>query len=108
MSGPWKPGSICRARVLGYFAFDGILQLTFKQSLLEQKFMQVQDVQVGEIVKGTIKSLTSTGLFVSLSGNIDGVIWPNHYADIALKHPAKRFKVGTSIKCRVSWKRHLT
>jgi rRNA biogenesis protein RRP5 len=69
---------------------------------LDQKFLQVADVQVGEVVKGTIKKLTDSALFVSLSGNVDGIIWPNHYADIPLKHPQKRFKPGGTIKCRVS------
>lgn len=100
-SGPWKPGSIHRARVTGYFPFDGLLQLSMKPSVLEQKFLQVGDVEVGETIRGTIKKLTETGLFVTLSGNIDGVVWPNHYADISLKQPSKRFKAGASIKCRV-------
>lgn len=69
--------------------------------MLEQKYIQVTDMEVGEVVKGTIKKLTDSALFVTLSGSIDGVIWPNHYADIMLKHPARRFKVGASIKCRV-------
>ncbi|KAJ7042430.1 hypothetical protein C8F04DRAFT_77315 [Mycena alexandri] len=100
-SGPWKPGSVHRARVTGYFPFDGLLQLSLKPSILEQKFLQVADVQVGEVIKGSIKKLTDSGLFVSMSGNVDGVVWPNHYADITLKHPAKRFKAGAGIKCRV-------
>jgi len=78
-----------------------LLQLSLKPSILEQKYIQVSDVEVGEVVKGTIKKLTDSALFVTLSGNIDGVVWPNHYADIQLKHPAKRFKVGASIKCKV-------
>jgi rRNA biogenesis protein RRP5 len=78
------------------------LHLSLRPSILEQIFFQVSDVQVGELVKGTIKKLAESGLFVSLSGNVDGVVWPNHYADIALKHPSKRFKAGASIKCRVS------
>lgn len=85
----------------GYFPFDGLLQLSMKPSVLDQKFLQVADVQVGEVIKGTIKKLTDSGLFVSMSGNVDGVIWPNHYADITLKHPAKRFKTGGNLKCRV-------
>lgn len=101
-SGHWKIGTVHRARVTGYFPFDGYLQMSFRQSILDQKFLQVADVQVGEVVKGTIKKLTDSALFVSLSGNIDGVIWPNHYADIPLKHPQKRFKAGATIKCRVS------
>lgn len=100
-TGPWKPGTLHRARVTGYFSFDGLLQLSFKPSIIEQKFLQVSDVEVGEVIKGTIKKLTDSGLFVSLSRSIDGVVWPNHYADITLKHPEKRFKPGVGIKCKV-------
>ena len=32
---------------------------------------------------------------------MDGVVWPLHYADIRLKHPEKRFRVGASIRTRV-------
>ncbi|KAJ8488314.1 hypothetical protein ONZ45_g14005 [Pleurotus djamor] len=100
-SGPYKVGSLHRARVTGYFAFDGILQISLKPSILAQKFFHVEELEVGEVVKGTIKKLADSGLFVSLSGKFDGVVWPNHFADIALKHPAKRFKPGASIKCRI-------
>jgi rRNA biogenesis protein RRP5 len=79
-----------------------LLQLSLKSSILEEKFLQVTDVHVGQLVKGTIKRLTDTGLFVSLSENLDGVVWPSHYADIVLKHPSKKFKVGGNVKCRVS------
>lgn len=85
----------------GYFALDGYLQLSLRPSILEKKFLQVADVIVGEVVKGTIKKLIESALFVSLSGNVDGVVWPIHFADIPLKHPQKRFKPGGSIKCRV-------
>lgn len=52
-------------------------------------------------MKGTIKSVSDTALFVNLTGKIDAVIWPNHFADIKLKQPARRFKPGASIKCKV-------
>ncbi|KAJ4499442.1 hypothetical protein C8R41DRAFT_754139 [Lentinula lateritia] len=100
-SGPWKPGSLHRARVLGYYSFDGLLQLSLKPSVLARKHLQVTDVHVGEIVKGVIKNLNDSGLFVSLSETVDGVVWPNHFADIRLKNPSKRFKIGATIKCRV-------
>lgn len=73
-----------------------------RASVLEQKFLRVSDVQVGDLLKGTVKKLTDNALFVSISGNVDGVVFPNHYADIRLKHPQKRFKEGSCIKCRVS------
>ena len=73
-----------------------------RASVLEQQFLRVSDVQVGELLKGTVKKLTDGALFVSISGSVDGVVFPNHYADIMLKHPQKRFKEGANIKCRVS------
>ncbi|KAI0756786.1 U3 snoRNP-associated protein Rrp5 [Daedaleopsis nitida] len=100
-SGAWKLGTVHQARITGYYPLDGILQLSLRASILSQKFLQVADVQVGEVIKGTVKKLTDSALFVSISGNVDGVVWPNHYADIPLKHPQKRFKPGGSIKCRV-------
>ncbi|KAF8519094.1 U3 snoRNP-associated protein Rrp5 [Hysterangium stoloniferum] len=100
-SGHWKVGTVHCARVIGFQALDGILQLSLQPSVLEQKFLQVQDVELGEVLKATVKKLTNDALFVSLSGSVDGVIWPNHYADISLKHPQKRFKEGSTIKCRV-------
>jgi rRNA biogenesis protein RRP5 len=69
--------------------------------VLSQSFLHVSDVTPGTVLKGTVKALTDAALFVSLSGAVDGVIWPNHYADIALRHPQKRFKPGQSIRCRV-------
>ncbi|EIW86889.1 hypothetical protein CONPUDRAFT_115715 [Coniophora puteana RWD-64-598 SS2] len=100
-SGPWRCGTLHRARVIGHHIFDRVLQLSSKPSVLEQKFVQAGDIAVGEVMKGSVKKLTETALFISISGNADGVIWPNHYADIALKHPSKRFKPGGSVKCRV-------
>ena len=100
-SGNWKIGTVHQARVTGFHLLDGLLQLSMKPSVLAQSFLRVDDVTVGDVVKGTVKKLTDSALFVSLNGSVDGVIWPTHYADIALKHPQKRFKQGATIKCRV-------
>ncbi|KAG9054803.1 rRNA biogenesis protein rrp5 [Serendipita sp. 407] len=100
-SGPYKSGTVHRARVIGFYPFDGVLKCSMKESILQQKWLRVEEVQVGETVKGTINSLTDRGLFVSISGSVHAVIWPNHYADIHLKHPERKFKIGNSIKCRV-------
>lgn len=39
---------------------------------------------------------------MAISDEVDGVVWPLHFADIKLKNPERRFKVGGSVKCRVS------
>ncbi|KAI5476893.1 hypothetical protein MNV49_007065 [Pseudohyphozyma bogoriensis] len=100
-SGPWKIGTLHRARVVGYSAVDGLVQLSLQPSVLEKSFLRVSDVKVGDVIKGTVRRLNDNGLFVEISGNVDGVVWPMHYADIKLKHPEKKFKAGTSVKARI-------
>lgn len=50
-SGPWKIGSKHRARVIGFSAVDGLLQLSLKSSVIDQKFLRASDVTVGEVVR---------------------------------------------------------
>ncbi|EJD51778.1 nucleic acid-binding protein [Auricularia subglabra TFB-10046 SS5] len=100
-AGTWKVGTVHRARVTGFFGLDGLVQVSLRQSILDQKFMHVSDVTVGERMKGTVKRLADNALFVSVSGSVDAVVWPNHYADITLRHPEKRFKAGGTVKGRV-------
>ncbi|GAA6020638.1 hypothetical protein JCM10207_007806 [Rhodosporidiobolus poonsookiae] len=100
-AGPWRVGTSHAARVVGYSSVDGLVQLSLQPSVLEQKFLRVADVKVGEVVKGTVKRLSDTALFVSISGNVDGVVWPLHYADIRLKHPEKKFKLGQAVTGRI-------
>lgn len=101
-SGLWKVGSTHRARVTGFSLLDGLLQLSLKPTVIEQKYLRPTDLTVGEIIKGTVKSLSDLGLFVTISSGVDGVVWPLHYSDIKLKNPERKFKVGNSVKCRVS------
>lgn len=94
-------GTVHRARVIGHSPFDGVLLLSLEQKVLDQVFMQVDELQVGKVLKGTIRALTDKALFVNLQGSVDGVVYPIHYADIQIKHPEKRFKVGNAVRCRV-------
>ncbi|SCV70668.1 BQ2448_3430 [Microbotryum intermedium] len=100
-NGPWKVGSTHRARVIGFSALDGLVQISLQPSVLERAFMRVSDVKVGEVIRGTVGRLTESALFVSISGNVDGVVWPLHYADIRLRNPERKFKPGASVKARI-------
>ncbi|GMK53480.1 hypothetical protein CspeluHIS016_0100660 [Cutaneotrichosporon spelunceum] len=97
----FKAGTYHRARVIGHSALDGVLLLSFEPRVLSQVFMAVGELEVGQVLKGTVKRLSDKGLFVNVQGSVDGVVWPLHYADIRLKHPEKRFKPGASVKARV-------
>jgi len=52
-------------------------------------------------VQGKIRRLTDKSLFVDISGSVDGVVYPLHYADMQLKHPERRFKAGGIVRCRI-------
>lgn len=69
--------------------------------MIDQVFMSVYELRIGQILKGTIRRLTDTALFIDISGSVDGVVHPLHYADIRLKHPERRFRVGSSVKARI-------
>ncbi|OCF37082.1 rRNA biogenesis protein RRP5 [Kwoniella heveanensis CBS 569] len=100
-TGQYKAGTLHRARVIGHSPLDGVLLLSFEQKVLDQLFMQVGELKIGQQLKGVVNRLTDKQLFVNISGSVDGLVWPSHYADIKLKHPEKRFKPGTSVKARV-------
>ncbi|EJT49659.1 rRNA processing-related protein [Trichosporon asahii var. asahii CBS 2479] len=100
-TGQFKVGTYHRARVIGHSPLDGVMLLSFEEKVLNQVFMQVGELTIGQVLKGTVRKLSDKGLFVNVQGNVDGVVWPLHYADIRLKHPEKRFKVGASVKARV-------
>ncbi|BGP31459.1 rRNA bioproteinsis protein rrp5 [Rhodotorula toruloides] len=100
-AGPWQIGTVHPARVVSLSPLDSLVQLSLQPSIISQSFLRVQDVRVGEEVKGTVKVLRDNALFVSIGGSVDGVVWPLHYADIRLKHPEKKFRPGQAVKARV-------
>ncbi|KAI5928699.1 hypothetical protein F4810DRAFT_644950 [Camillea tinctor] len=105
-SGPFKLGSTHRGRVLGYNALDGMFHLSFERSVLEQPFVRIEDIPVGEVVNGEIEKLVINqegvgGLLVKLSEGIYGFVPEMHLADVRLQHPEKKFREGQKVKARV-------
>ncbi|KAI0840658.1 nucleic acid-binding protein [Hypoxylon sp. FL0890] len=105
-SGPFKTGSVHRGRVVGYNAIDGMFQLSFEKHILEQPFLRIEDVPIGEVVSGEIEKLIInqdgvSGLLVKLAEGIVGFVPEMHFADIRLQHPEKKFREGLKVKARV-------
>ena len=100
--GCYKVGSVHRARVIGYNAMDGLFICSMEQKILDQKYLYVEDVKVGEIVKGTIQKLLPSGsLIVELSDGITATVDENHLSDVKLKSPEKRFREGMAVTGRI-------
>ncbi|AEH44030.1 ribosomal protein S1 [Thermodesulfatator indicus DSM 15286] len=60
----------------------------------------LENLEEGQVLEGTVKSITDYGVFVDLGG-VDGLL---HVSDISwgrVKHPSNYFKVGDKIKVKV-------
>jgi rRNA biogenesis protein RRP5 len=47
----FQVGTLHRARVIGHSPLDGIALLSFEQKVLDQVFMQVDELQAGSLLK---------------------------------------------------------
>jgi rRNA biogenesis protein RRP5 len=104
--GPYKVDSTHRGRVVGYNSLDGIYLVSLEQRILEQPFLQIEDLTIGEVVKGKVDKLLINeagigGLLVKLADGITGLVPEMHMADVKFLHPEKKFKEGLSVTARV-------
>lgn len=105
-SGPYKLESKHRGRIIGYNAMDAVYLVSLEPKILEQAFLRIEDLKIGEIVQGKVEKLIVNadgvgGVLVNLADGISGLVPEMHLADVALVHPEKKFKEGTTVKARV-------
>ena len=105
-TGAYKVGSIHRGRIIGYNAMDGLFLVSLQQKILDLPFLRLEDVQVGQIVKGTVRKLVINavgvgGVLLDITESISGLVPEMHLADVHLQHPEKRFREGAAVTARV-------
>lgn len=106
-SGTHKLDSTHKARIISYNPLDNIYYVSLKQSTLEQTYLRLEDLTVGEIVKGTVDRLILggksgiTGILVKLSDSVTGLVPEAHLSDAQLQHPERKFREGFPVKARV-------
>ena len=105
-TGPYKLGSVHKARVIGYNAMDGLFIMSTEEKVISQPFLRVEDVEVGRVVKGAIDKVIVgekgvSGLLIKLAEGISGLVPDTHFADIRLQNPEKKFKEGMQVTARV-------
>lgn len=105
-SGPYKIGSTHKARVLSYNAMDGVFLLSLEEKIIEQQFLRLEDVKIGQEVKGKIEKMLVgedgvSGLLVQIADGISALVPENHMADIKLQHPERKFKEGQTVKGKI-------
>lgn len=90
----YKAGTMHQARVTGLAYCDSLLQLSLQPKVLNQTYMEIEEIAVGAVVKGTIAKVDTYGAIVRLADQISGLCPTMHYSDIVLKHADRLFKVG--------------
>ncbi|KAN0110502.1 nucleic acid-binding protein [Hyaloscypha variabilis] len=105
-TGSYKVGSTHRGRVIGYNSLDGVFLISLEPSVLEQPFLRIEDLAIGEIVKGKVEKIIVNasgvgGILVNLAEGISGLVPVTHMSDVQLQHPEKKFKEGMTVTARV-------
>ncbi|KAF1982451.1 rRNA biogenesis protein RRP5 [Aulographum hederae CBS 113979] len=105
-SGRYKLGSSHHSRVVGYNPIDGLYRVSLEKKVLEQAFLRVEDVPVGQVLKCSVEKLIfndkgAGGLLLKLSDGITGLCPENHMSDIQLRNPERKFKEGSVVNARV-------
>ncbi|CDK24481.1 unnamed protein product [Kuraishia capsulata CBS 1993] len=98
----FKIGSEHKARVLGYSWADNALTLTLDKKQIEQKYLRVQDIPIGEAVVGeVVRLITDNGLILKIFDDFEAFVPRSHMSDIKLIYPERKFKIGSMVKARV-------
>ncbi|CAZ80214.1 unnamed protein product [Tuber melanosporum] len=101
-SGLYQTDSVHMVRIIGYNSMDGLYLVSMEQKVLDQSFLRVKDIKIGEVVKGTIDRVLHSGrVIVNLAEGITGIVDELHLSDVKLKHPEKKFREGVEVKARV-------
>ncbi|KAK6536454.1 rRNA biogenesis protein rrp5 [Arthrobotrys megalospora] len=100
-TGPYKVGSKHAIRILDYNSVDGLLLASMEQKVLSQRYLRMEDVKPGDVVKGKISRFTGGGMLVEIEEGLEAYVPEMHMSDIALQHPEKKFREGAAVKGRI-------
>lgn len=105
-SGPYQRESIHKGRIVGYNEVDGLFQVSFQKTILEQQYIRLEDVPIGAVVTGEIEKLVInedgvSGVILKIAEGVTGFVAERHLSDVKLQHPEKKFRTGMKVKARV-------
>jgi rRNA biogenesis protein RRP5 len=105
-TGPFKLGSRHTGRILDFNPVDNLFIISLQEKVVNQPFLRVEDVKIGDVVRGKIDRILVggagvTGLIVEISEGVTGLVPELHFSDIILEHPEKKFREGQAVKARV-------
>ncbi|MDE7395101.1 MAG: helix-hairpin-helix domain-containing protein, partial [Clostridiales bacterium] len=71
------------------------------QPLLRADLMDINDLQVGMVLTGTVRNVIDFGAFVDIGVHHDGLVHISEISDSFIKHPGEALKVGDVVRVRV-------
>uniref|UniRef100_A0A060TDE1 ARAD1D43010p n=1 Tax=Blastobotrys adeninivorans TaxID=409370 RepID=A0A060TDE1_BLAAD len=100
--GDYTPESVHKARVLGYSYADSMYILSMEKAVIEQPYIRVEDIPVGEVISGRVDYIVPKGgVVIKIADGISAVANENHLSDIKLMHPEKMYRPNMKVKARV-------
>ncbi|XP_069720305.1 protein RRP5 homolog [Phaenicophaeus curvirostris] len=99
--GAFKAGCKHKCRIIDYSLMDEMSVVSLKYQIIEARFLQYQDIHVGDVVQGKVLALKPIGMQVKVADGIKGLVPSLHLANVILKQPEKKFNIGDELKCRV-------
>lgn len=99
----YKVGTVHKARILSYSLADDIYYLSLEPKILNQRFLRLEQVPVGEVIDDAKveRILPKGAVVVSLGDGISGLASEFHLSDIKLSQPERKFKPGQKVTVRV-------
>ncbi|EPS42394.1 hypothetical protein H072_3572 [Dactylellina haptotyla CBS 200.50] len=100
-TGPYKVGSQHAVRLLDYNSMDSLLLGSMEQKVISQRYLRLEDVKPGDVVKGKITRFTAGGMMVQIEEGMEAYVPEMHMSDVVLQHPEKKFREGAAVKGRI-------
>lgn len=99
----YKVGAEHPARILTVSQMDGLAYLSFNRDVIEQQYMSLQEIKIGDVVRNASidRIMPKGGVLVRLSTSIVGIAQDMQLSDVAMKNPEQKYKVGQKVSCRV-------
>jgi rRNA biogenesis protein RRP5 len=88
-------------RVVGHSPMDCVANVSLQDSTLSAPFLRIEDIEVGAAVSGTVLSVESYGIIVTLADRIRGLCPCVHLGELEVKKPHSKFKPGAAVRCHV-------
>ena len=97
-------GSQFDARILLISVFDSFIRVSLKPSLVSLDTADIDDVNIGSVMRGKVSKMTPRGLLLNLGYRLNVFVRMLHLSDsvsLAAKNPDKLFPLGKEVRVRI-------